>query len=264
MEFIDTHCHFCDPVYDQDREEVIAKAIEAGVSHMLQADVDSSDRPAMLALCREHPDCLHPMVGFYPGSVTEENWQRELDMVVATYRDSGSSAGMTRFVAVGEIGLDYHYGKETADLQKKVLRTQLELASEWDLPVNIHLREAEGDFFDIISDCDHLHLRGNLHAFSASAEFFRQVSRHGDWRVGVGGVLTFKKARIAREILDIPLDRILLETDAPYLTPTPHRGERNDSSYIPLIAAYLAEIKGVPVDTAASVTTASAKQLFAI
>ena len=128
---------------------------------------------------------------------------------------------MTRFVAVGEIGLDYHYGKETAELQKKVLRTQLELASEWDLPVNIHLREAEGDFFDIISDCDHLHLRGNLHAFSASAEFFRQVSRHGDWRVGVGGVLTFKKARIAREILEIPLDRILLETDAPYLTPTP-------------------------------------------
>jgi len=253
MTFIDTHTHNSDEAYAGCEDEIIARAAEAGVARMLQADVSSIERPAMYSLCERHPGVLYPMLGLYPGSV-DGNWKDELDRMLPYKRKNP--------VAVGEIGLDYHYGAETKELQKLAFRTQLELASEWDLPVNIHLREATGDFFSIIEDCRHLHLRGNLHAFSGSAEVLERVRRSGDWYVGIGGVLTFKKASIAREILKIPLDRIVLETDSPYLTPVPHRGERNESAYIPLIAEFLAQIKGIKVEEVASTTTKNALELF--
>lgn len=255
MEFIDTHTHNYDEAYAGCEDEVIARAVQAGVTKLLQADVDSKERDSMFALAERHPGVLYPMLGLYPGSV-EENWREEIDAMLP-YRNRG-------IVAVGEIGLDYHYGADTKELQKEAFRTQLELASEWDLPVNIHLREATEDFFAIIKDCAHLHLRGNLHAFSGSAETFERLSRFGDWYVGIGGVITFKKASIAEDIKRIPLDRILLETDSPYLTPVPHRGERNESCYIPLIAAFLAQQKGVSVEEVAAATTHNAKQLFAL
>ena len=165
---------------------------------------------------------------------------------------------------MGEIGLDYHWSKEFQAEQKEAFRTQLELASEWDLPVNIHLRDATLDFLEIMEDCRHLHLRGNIHAFSGSYELFERMQKYGDWYVGIGGVVTFKKARIGEDIARIPLERIVLETDAPYLTPTPHRGERNDSSYLPLIADFIAERKGVDRALVARTTTYNAKQLFSL
>lgn len=253
MEFIDTHTHNSDEAYAGCEDEIIFRAVKAGVSTLLQADVSSAERPAMYELCSRHPGVLRPMLGLYPGSV-DENWRDEIDCMLP-YRKKGP-------VAIGEIGLEYHYRPETRDLQKQAFRTQLELAAEWDLPVNIHLREATEDFFDIIEDCTHLHLRGNLHAFSGSAEVFERLRRSGDWYVGIGGVLTFKKASIARDILRIPLDRILLETDSPYLTPTPHRGERNESAYIPIIAAFLAELKGISLEEVAETTTSNARKLF--
>ena len=195
------------------------------------------------------------MLGLYPGSVNG-HWRDEIDALLP-WRDKGP-------VAMGEIGLDYHFGTEFKEEQKEAFRTQLELASEWDLPVNIHLRDATEDFFAIIKDCRHLHLRGNLHAFGGSYETFMRLSGLGDWYVGIGGVVTFKKSRIGEDISRIPLDRILLETDAPYLAPVPHRGERNESSFIPLIAEFLAARKGISTAEAARATTANAKQLFAI
>lgn len=255
MRYIDTHSHLIDESYEGCEEEIIARAIEAGVDRMIQADIDSQERDKMYEICEAHPGVLFPMIGLYPGSV-DSNWQDEVALLEG-YRYKGA-------VAVGEIGLDYHYGAETKEEQKEAFRVQLELASKWDLPVNIHLREATEDFFDIIEDCTHLHLRGNLHAFSGSAELFRRLQRSGDWYVGLGGVLTFKKASIAREVLDIPLERIILETDAPYLTPTPHRGERNESSYIPLIGQFLAQLKGISEEEVASITTKNAENLFGI
>ena len=255
MEFIDTHTHTYDEAFAGCEDEIVARALAAGVSVQLQADVDSRERERMFALCTRHPGVLRPMLGLYPGSV-DKDWRREIDALEA-WRGRG-------IVAVGEIGLDYHYGAETKEEQKEAFRIQLELASEWNLPVNIHLREATEDFLSIVEDCRHLHIRGNLHAFSGSAEMFRRLSRSGDWYVGIGGVLTFKNARLAREVPDIPLDRILLETDAPYLTPVPHRGERNESSYIPFIAAFLSQLKGVGTEEVARVTTDNARQLFGI
>lgn len=255
MEFIDTHSHLADEAFAGCEEEVIARALSAGVTTMLQPDIDSAEREAMFSLVEKHPGVLRPMLGLYPGSV-KEDWRDEIDRMLP-FRDKG-------IVAVGEIGLDYHFSTEFKEQQKKALRTQLELASQWDLPVNIHLRDATGEFLSIIEDCRNLHLRGNLHAFSGSAETFARLSRCGDWYVGIGGVLTFKNASIAGDILKIPLDRIVLETDAPYLAPAPHRGERNESSMIPLIAAFLARIKGVSVKEVAETTTHNARTLFKI
>lgn len=255
MEFIDTHTHNSDPAYQDCEDEVIHRAEEAGVTALIQADIDSSERERMYSLSARHPGVLYNMLGLYPGSVNG-HWRDEIDALLP-WRDKGP-------VAMGEIGLDYHFGTEFKEEQKEAFRTQLELASEWDLPVNIHLRDATEDFFAIIKDCRHLHLRGNLHAFGGSYETFMRLSGLGDWYVGIGGVVTFKKSRIGEDISRIPLDRILLETDAPYLAPVPYRGERNESSFIPLIAEFIAARKGISTEEAARATTANAKQLFAI
>ena len=133
------------------------------------------------------------------------------------------------------------------------------------MDVNIHLRDATEDFFTVIRDCRHLHLRGNLHAFGGSIEMFRRLcSCGGDWYVGIGGVVTFKNSAIGRHIAEFPLERIVLETDAPYLAPTPHRGERNDSSNIPLIAAFIAGSMGTDIERIAQATTYNARQLFSL
>lgn len=255
MTFIDTHTHIYDKAFAGEEDEVIKRAKQAGVTVMLQPDVDSRERDAMFALVDRHPDELHAMLGLYPGSV-DKGWRDEIDAMLR-YRGR-------KVVALGEIGLDYHYGAEFAAEQREAFRIQMELAAEMDLPVNIHLREATDDFFRIMDDCAHLHVRGSLHAFSGSYETFQRVRKYGDWYVGIGGVVTFKKASLAEAVKRIPLECILLETDSPYLTPVPHRGERNESKYIPLIAAKIAELKGTGVDEVAQVTTGNARRLFNI
>lgn len=255
MYFVDTHTHLADEAFAGEEDAAVERAVAAGVTKMLQADTGSADRDASYALCFRHPGVLFPMLGLYPGNV-DEAWRDEIDAMLP-WLSKGP-------VAIGEIGLDYHYGADTAELQKEALKVQLELARDLGLPVNIHLREATEDFFAVMDECRGMGLRGNLHAFSASAEVFERMQRYGEWYVGIGGVLTFKKARIAEDVLRIPLERILLETDAPYLAPTPLRGTRNESANIPLIAARLAEIKGVPLEVVADVTTCNANTLFAI
>ena len=255
MYFIDTHTHWSDEAFCEDLDACIERAKSAGVGMMLQADIDSSEREAMFGIVGKYPGELRAMLGLYPGSV-KEDWEKEIELMLG-YRDRP-------VVAIGEIGLDYHYGAEFAEEQRKAFRVQLELAAEMDLPVNIHLREATEDFFKIMDDCAHLHLRGNLHAFSGSFETFQRVRKYGDWYVGIGGVVTFKKASLAESVKKIPLDRIILETDCPYLTPVPYRGTRNESSYIPVIAAKIAELKGIGIEEVAEVTTAGARHLFNI
>lgn len=255
MEFIDTHTHTYDEAFNGCEDEVIRRAALAGVVTMLQADIDSAERGKMLALVARYPGRLRHMIGLYPGSV-RENWKEEIQKMEEAYTPDA--------VAVGEIGLDYHYGKEYAEQQKEALRVQLELAAGWDLPVNVHLRDATGDFLEIIEDCRHLHLRGNLHAFSGSHETFSRLCRCGEWYVGIGGTVTFRKASIAEELHRFPLERILLETDAPYLTPVPYRGKRNESSMIPIIAAEVARRLGTDTETVAEATTANARKLFSL
>ena len=274
---IDTHTHFYDEWLLPDAEAAIRRALEAGVGKMIQADIDSRERPAMWEIGNRHPGVIFQMLGLYPGSVAE-NWQEELDQVYSIAHGGGIFSGANtkadapekmspsraKIVAIGEIGLDYHEGTEFKEQQKEVLRLQLELAAKMDLPVNIHLRDAWEDFFAVIEDCRHLHLRGNLHCFSGSYEIYERANRSGDWSLGIGGVVTFKNASLPKVVERIPLRHILLETDAPYLAPVPHRGERNESAYLPLVAAKVAEIKGLPREEIESVTTHNAETLFGI
>ncbi|MDD6151763.1 MAG: TatD family hydrolase [Bacteroidales bacterium] len=252
--FVDTHCHFNDASFASDAADAIQRAVDAGVGIMLQADIDSSERESMFALVDSHSGHLRPMLGLYPGSV-RSNWMDEIDALRPWQSRSD-------IVAIGEIGLDYHYGTEWKAQQQDAFKVQLEIACSMGLPVNIHLRDATDDFFRVLDSCKGLPLRGNLHAFSGSIETFRRLEAYGDWYVGIGGVLTFKNASIARVVRDIPLERILLETDAPYLAPTPHRGQRNEPSMIPLIAGFLASVKGTSIEEVARVTTSNAKALF--
>lgn len=250
---VDTHTHFYDEWLLPDAEDAIARALEAGVGKMVQADVDSRERPLLFEINDRHPGVLFPMLGLYPCSVGP-GWKEEMDRMLP-YRGRG-------IVAVGEIGLDYHEGKEYAHLQKEALRTQLELASEWDLPVNIHLRDAWEDFFSVLSDCRHLHIRGILHCFTGSYEVYERANRLADFSVGIGGVVTFKNASLPGVVARIPMEKIVLETDAPYISPAPLRGRRNESANLPLIASKVAEIKGLTFDQVAQITTRNAETIY--
>ena len=261
--FVDTHTHFYDEWLLPEADEAVRRALDAGVGRFIQADVDSHERPAMWDVSARYPGVIYNMLGLYPGSVAE-NWKEELDLVFGIAGDSRSEPGMTGFVAIGEIGLDYHEGKEFAARQKEVLRLQFELAAKMDLPVNIHLRDAWEDFFQVLGDCKHLHLRGDLHCFSGSYEVYQRANQYGDFSVGIGGVVTFKNSGLAATVARIPMEHILLETDAPYLAPVPYRGKRNESAYLPIVAAKVAEVKGMSVKEIEEVTTNNAFKLFNI
>ncbi len=255
MRFIDTHCHISDEAFQNEQDAIVQKGLDAGVFKMLQADIDIKERSDMFALVGRHPGVLHPMLGLYPGSV-KEDWEKEIE-ALDEWKDKG-------IVAIGEIGLDFHWDTTFMKEQKNAFRTQLEMACSMDLPVNIHLRDATEAFFEVMDSCKHLTIKGNLHAYSGSFETFQRLQKYGEFMVGIGGVVTFKKAALAETVKKIPLESILLETDAPYLSPTPLRGTRNDSSNIPLIAAKIAELKQVDIEQVAEITTANAQRLFRI
>lgn len=253
--FIDTHTHVTDEAFRGEEDAVVQRAVAAGVGKMLLADVGSEERDPMFAACERHPGVLYPMLGLHPENV-RENWRDELALL---------ESWLPRHpVAIGEIGLDYHWDVTFKEQQKEALRAQFELAARENLPVNIHLRDATEDFIAVVRDCAHLHLRGNMHAFSGSLETWKELCRWGDWSVGIGGVLTFKNAHLPEVVKVIPLSRILLETDAPYMAPVPLRGSRNEPANIPLIAAKVAEIKGISIEEVESATTANAMELFSL
>lgn len=255
MEFIDTHSHLYDEAFASEEDAAITRACEAGVGRIIFPDIDSQSRAAMFTFADRYPGVIFPCLGLHPTSVNA-GWQEEMQKMEA-YRDR-------HIYAIGEIGMDCYWSREFVKEQEEVMRIQLEMAAGSDLPVIIHSRESTDLIIKVLKDCRHLGLRGVFHAFSGSIETFRELQRLGDWHVGIGGVLTYRKASIADTVRDIPLERILLETDSPYLTPVPHRGKRNESSYIPLIAARLAELTGRDIAEIAETTTTNATKLFRI
>lgn len=255
MTFTDTHTHLYDEAFAGEEDLAVARAVEAGVTKMILPDIDSQTREAMLALAGRHDGTLFPCIGLHPTSV-DAGWQNEM-LLMEKHLDR-------KIYAIGEIGMDCYWSKEFIREQEEVLRIQLETAARMSLPVIIHSRESTELILNILKECTHLGLRGVFHAFSGSVETFRELQKTGDWYVGIGGVLTYKKASIAETVKQIPLDRILLETDSPYLTPVPFRGKRNESSYIPHIAGRLAELCGTDLAEVARTTTENACKLFAI
>lgn len=255
MEFIDTHSHLYDEAFAGEEDIALQRAIDAGVTRLIFPDIDSQSRAAMFAFSDRHPENIFPCLGLHPTSV-DANWQSEM---LEVEKHIGR-----KIAAIGEIGIDCYWSKEFLEQQKEVFRIQLEMASKLDLPVIIHSRESTELIINILKEMKHLNLKGVFHAYSGSKETYRELERLGQWYIGIGGVLTYKKASIAETVKEIPLERILLETDSPYLTPVPFRGKRNESSYIPYIAEKLSELTGRDIQEIADVTTKNAEKLFKI
>ncbi|MDO4758594.1 MAG: TatD family hydrolase [Rikenellaceae bacterium] len=269
MQLIDTHSHLYDEAFDEDRAEALLRAANEGVEKLLLPAIDSESHEALFALARRDRSRLIPMMGLHPTSINDNpHWREELALVekyLATPPE-----GIAPFCAVGEIGLDFYWSSDFKDEQTEAFIYQLRLAAERDLPVAIHTRAAWEAMSEVIgSEWQRAReagkrLRGVFHAFSEDAATYRRLKEltHGDFCFGIGGVVTYKKSVVATAVPEMELRDILLETDCPYLTPVPHRGKRNESSYVSHTCRKVAELKGVDPATVATQTTENSQRLF--
>jgi TatD DNase family protein len=249
----DTHAHLNDPASDPDREQLMAGLEGKGIGYVMNAGCSLESSKDIIKMAEKYP-WLYASVGSHPDSADEVN-----EEVIDQYRQL---ARHEKVKAIGEIGLDYYYEDIPREIQKNAFRMQMSLANELDLPVIIHEREAHDDGMRIVKEFPKV--KGVFHCYSGSAEMARQLVNMG-WYIGFTGVLTFKNARKAVETAaSIPLDRIVLETDCPFMAPEPFRGKRNDPGYLPKMAEKLAEIRGISVEEAIAATTENAKRLYRI
>ncbi|MDB2363932.1 TatD family hydrolase [Flavobacteriales bacterium] len=252
MKLIDTHTHVFLEQFDEDFDQVIARALESGVEKMLLPNIDSSTLERLLMNSNENQ--LLPMMGLHPCSV-KDNYEEELELV-ANEIESG------KYIAVGEIGIDLYWDQSLKAQQIDAFKRQIELAKKYDLPVAIHTREAFDEVFDALDETHDGALRGVFHCFTGNEDQAKKALSYSGFYLGLGGVLTFKKSGLDKVVKDIPLDRLLLETDAPYLAPTPFRGKRNEPSYLVHIAQKLADIHEMSIEKVAEITTKNANDLF--
>lgn len=269
MNLIDTHSHLYEPEFDADRGEALARAFDAGVGLLLLPAIDAASDERLFALCRRHPDRCLPMMGLHPTSVNDNpRWREELARVARCL--DNPPEGVPPFCAVGEIGLDYYWDDRFASEQIEAFTAQCRLAAARNLPVAIHTRAAWNDMRRIVGQEAEAarargeRLRGVFHAFSEDADTYRALRGAGDFLFGIGGVVTFKKSKVAETVREMVLDEIVLETDCPYLTPVPHRGERNESAYVRLVCEKIAQIKGLDPEEVAAATTANAARMFGL
>ena len=250
-QYFDTHAHYDSGKFNADREELLSSMPEQEVALIVNPGCDLESSRRAVELAHKYP-FLYAAVGWHPEEAA--GWTDDsLEQIRAL-------AAQPKVCAIGEIGLDYYWDTSTKATQEIMLRAQLELALELDLPVIIHDREAHGDSLRIV--CDYPGLRGVFHCFSGSVEMARELLRRG-WYLGFDGPITYKNAVKALDVIAAcPADRMLLETDSPYLAPVPNRGKRNDSRNLPYIAARIAEIKDMTTDQVAEVTLQNGKQLF--
>ena len=254
MQFIDTHAHIYDSQFKEDIQEVLEKAQEADVHRIYMPNIDHTSVDAMLELEHRYPQQCMAMMGLHPCSV-KKDFERELYQVEQWL-------SQRPFAAVGEIGLDYHWDTTFKEQQQEALRVQIALAKQHHRPIVLHTRESLDDTLRIVEEHAEEGFTGVFHCFTGTVEEAQRIIELGFY-VGLGGVSTFKNAHMNEVIPDIDPKFIVLETDSPYLAPVPHRGKRNEPSYIPLIAQKIAEYRKVEVEEIAEQTTQNALKLFA-
>ena len=252
--FIDTHTHLYLEEFDPDRESAIRRSISSGTLKMLLPNIDSSSWDPMQNLCRQFPNNCYPMAGLHPTSVKADTFETELVTV-------GDKLHMEGFVAIGEIGIDLYWDNTYLPEQEEAFRQQLRLAKKYRLPVAIHMRNSFDEIWTILEPETGPGLNGVFHCFSGNLIQAQKVIEAG-FMLGIGGVVTFKNSGLQEVVKTVGLDHLVLETDSPYLAPVPYRGQRNESSYIPLIAAKVAEITESSLQEVAQITTANANKLF--
>jgi TatD DNase family protein len=251
--FIDTHAHLYGEEFAKDRTEMVERALAAGVYQLLMPNIDSGTISGMLALEAQYPGVCIPMMGVHPCYVNE-NVDQELAIVQEWLEKRP-------FKAIGEIGLDFYHDVTYTEQQYKAFRTQLSLSREYHLPVSIHARESTRECIDEVKALQDGRLSGVFHCFSGTLEQAKEVIDLGFY-LGIGGVVTFKKAGLDQLLEHIDLQYVILETDAPYLAPVPYRGKRNESAYIPLIGERIADVKNLTIGEIAAITTSNAVKLF--
>ena len=254
MRIIDTHTHIYDSAFDADRAQVVLRARQAGVQKVLLPNEDSTTLDAMLATQATYPDFCYAMLGVHPTSV-RENWREELAFFDANIQRHP-------WAGIGEIGMDLYWDKTFAEEQKRVFEYQLGVAVDLGLPVSIHCRDAFDDTVACLRRFDAGRIRGVIHAFSGVGQHAQMYRKLGDFYFGIGGVSTYKNAKFVNDLPAIGLDRIVLETDAPYLTPVPMRGRRNEPSYLVYVAEKLGQLFGIPAESVAEITSRNAENLF--
>jgi TatD DNase family protein len=251
--FIDTHTHLYDEQFDADRADIIDKAIAAGVTKMFLPNCDRTTIEPMMAMVDKWPQHCFPMMGVHPCYI-KENHKEELKL-------AESWLSKFNFSAIGEIGLDYYWDKTFINEQKEAFNLQMDWALQLRLPIVIHTRESLQDGIAMVKAKQNGHLKGIFHCFGGNMEEAKQIIDLGFY-LGICGVATFKKSTLPEVLEHIPLEHLVIETDAPYLAPMPYRGKRNESSYIPLIGTKIAEIKKCSVAEVARITTRNAESIF--
>jgi len=251
----DTHTHLYSDAFDEDRSTMMQRAFKAGVQRMFIPAIDSETTQAMYDLEKEYPDNVFLMMGLHPTSV-KENYKKELLHIKEQFEKRS-------FYAVGEIGIDLYWDKSTLEIQKEVFKFQIQLAKKHKLPIVIHCRDAFGEVFEVLETEKGNDLFGIFHCFTGTEEQAEQAISY-NMKLGIGGVVTFKNGKIDQFLNNFNLKHIVLETDSPYLSPTPYRGKRNESSYLQLICKKVAEIYNVSEEEIARVTTENSKEVFGI
>ncbi|MCO4814388.1 MAG: TatD family hydrolase [Flavobacteriales bacterium] len=254
--FIDTHTHLFSASFNEDRTEIVQKAIDAGVELCLLPNIDVASIQPMKELVSEFPDNCIPMMGLHPGSI-DENWKENLEIIRKDLFEN-------KYIAVGEIGMDLYWDKTFVSAQREAFSMQVQWAKELNLPIVIHAREAFTEIYEVLDELNDDSLRGVFHCFTGSKEDVEKILSYGGFKLGIGGVITFKNSKLDEVIKDVDLEHLILETDSPYLPPVPFRGKRNESSYLLHVAEKLADVKVLKLKDVEKVTTSNAKELFSL
>ena len=257
MKFIDTHTHLFASEFKDDIDIVVKNAINSGVSKMLLPNIDSSTTNSMIQLCNKYPKHCFPMVGLHPCSVKKDNIEKEILHVEEMLNKN-------KFIAIGEIGLDLYWDKSSLSYQKVAFESQIKLAKKYQLPIVIHVRDSFNEAIEIVEKLNNENLSGVFHCFTGNIQEAERIINLQNFYLGIGGVVTFKNGGINKIINQISLDNIILETDSPYLTPTPFRGKRNESKYLVNIAQKMSEIYEIDINEIANKTSSNAINLFKI
>lgn len=255
MKFVDTHCHLYAEEFAKDSMEELEKALDANVDTIVLPAIDSETHAQLFELAAKSRAFL-PLIGLHPTSVNG-SFRHELD-IVERYIGSHMVYG------IGEVGIDLYWSKEFKQQQEEAFAAQIELSLKHNLPLVIHSREAFKEIFNVLRAFKGQPVRGIFHAFTGTLDDYNEICTLGDFMVGIGGIVTFKNSGLAEVVASIPMERIVLETDAPYLAPTPLRGTRNTPSNIPLIAAKIAQVKNITLEMVAEQTTNNAAKVFKI
>lgn len=261
MKLIDTHCHVYDEAFQEDLDDVIARAREAGLERLLLPNINPDTLPLLIRVCDAWPYLCLPMVGLHPEDLSDD-FHGQLSELKAILDEDRKEGGAHRYIGIGETGLDLYWDKSCLDDQIVSFRAQIEWALEYDLPIVIHSRDSFDELYAVMSDYRDTPLRGIFHCFNGSADQALSLMEFGGFMFGIGGVLTYKKSSLPDVLPLIPIERIVLETDCPYLPPVPFRGKRNEPSFIVYTAQRVAQVYGCTPDYIALVTNKNACSLF--